>query len=86
MRYTNFVAVLLQLCRGGSLTFAQGGDGRTSPPAAALFYAGEIPAVSYPNSRDRKLQVLSFQKEKGPDFRPKQRRKPGREKQTSPSR
>ena len=29
------------------------------------FYAGEIPAVSYPNSRGEELQVLSFQKEKG---------------------
>ena len=65
MRYTNFVAVLfLQLCRGALLTFAQGGDGCTSPPAAALFYAGEIPAVSYPNSHGRKLQVISFQRKK----------------------
>ena len=36
------------------------------PPAAALFYAGEIPAVSYPNSHGGKLQVISFQKGKRP--------------------
>ena len=66
MRYTNFVAVLfLQLCRGATITFVQGGDGRTSSPAAALFYAGEIPAVSYPNSHGGKLQVISFQRGKG---------------------
>ncbi len=52
----------------------------TFSPAAALFYAGEIPAVSYPNSDGEELQVISFQREKAPDFRPKQRRKPGREK------
>ena len=67
MSYTVFVAVLfLQLCRGGCFTFAQGGDASTSSPAAALFYAGEIPAVSYPNSRGGELQVISFQKEKSP--------------------
>ena len=38
----------------------------TSPPAAALFYAGEIPAVSYPNSDGGKLQVISFQRGKAP--------------------
>ena len=55
-----------RLCRGGAFTFAQGGDAPTSSPAAALFYAGEIPAVSYPNSRGGELQVISFQKEKSP--------------------
>ena len=30
------------------------------------FYAGEIPAVSYPNSHGGKLQVISFQKGKRP--------------------
>ena len=32
------------------------------------FYAGEIPAVSYPNSRGGKLQVISFQSKKRPRF------------------
>ena len=54
-----------RLCRGGAFTFAQGGDAPTSSPAAALFYAGEIPAVSYPNSHGGKLQVISFQRGKG---------------------
>ena len=31
--------------QGGSLTFAQDEDIAVSSPAAALFYAGEIPAV-----------------------------------------
>ena len=52
------VAVLLQLCRGGCFTFAQGEDIAVSSPAAALFYAGEIPAVSYPNSDGGNLQVV----------------------------
>ena len=30
------------------------------------FYAGEIPAVSYPNSRGEELQVISFQRKKAP--------------------
>jgi hypothetical protein len=87
IQYTVFVAVpSIRLCRGGAITFAQGVDVPPSPPAAAFIYAGEIPAVSHVNSDGEELQVISFQKEKGPDFRPKQRRKPGREKQTSPSR
>ena len=78
-----FVAVLfLQLCRGGCFTFAQGGDASTSSPAAALFYAGEIPAVSYPNSRGGELQVISFQRGESPGFQLKQRWKPGEEPDT----
>ena len=67
IQYTVFVAVLfLQLCRGGCFTFAQGEDVGASSPAAALFYAGEIPAVSYPNSHGGELQVISFQRGKSP--------------------
>ena len=57
IQYTVFVAVPnIRLCRGGQITFAQGGDIAVSSPAAALFYAGEIPAVSYPNSDGGNLQ------------------------------
>ena len=67
IRYTVFVAVpSIRLCRGGRITFAQGGDAPTSSPAATLFYAGEIPAVSYPNSRGEELQIISFQRIKAP--------------------
>ena len=59
--------VLRTVVQGGHLTFAQGGDGLQHPRLLRrYFYAGEIPAVSYPNSRGGELQVISFQKEKSP--------------------
>ena len=69
IQYTVFVAVLiLQLCRGAGSPLRRAEVLVAPPPAAALFYAGEIPAVSYPNSRGEELQVISFQRKKAPIF------------------
>lgn len=71
IQYTVFVAVpSIRLCRVVTSPLRRAEVLVAPPPAAALFYAGEIPAVSYPNSHGGNLQVISFQKEKGPDFRP----------------
>ena len=67
IQYTVFVAVLiLQLCRGAGLPLRRAGMRQHPRLLRRYFYAGEIPAVSYPNSRGEELQVISFQRGKSP--------------------
>ena len=67
IQYTVFVAVLiLQLCRGAGSPLRRAGMRQHPRLLRRYFYAGEIPAVSYPNSRGEELQVISFQRGKSP--------------------